>query len=82
MHVGDRPVAMEYQLVDNGNVHALRSDFDQSCEDLSPGSYLFRHLLESSFGGGLTRYYMGPGDNPYKLRWTDQGESLQLLDRV
>jgi CelD/BcsL family acetyltransferase involved in cellulose biosynthesis len=79
MHVAERPVAMEYQLIDNGNIHALRSDFDQSCEDFSPGSYLFRHLLEASFGGGFGRYYMGPGENPYKLRWTDQGESLQRL---
>jgi CelD/BcsL family acetyltransferase involved in cellulose biosynthesis len=79
MHLQGRPVAMEYQLIDNGRVHALRSDFDRDCEDTSPGSYLFRHLLESSFGCGLLRYYMGPGDNAYKLRWTDQGDPLRRL---
>jgi len=79
MHLQGRPVAMEYQLVDNGSVHALRSDFDQGCEDVSPGSYLFRHLLESCFDGNHGRYYMGPGENPYKLRWTDQGVPLRRL---
>jgi CelD/BcsL family acetyltransferase involved in cellulose biosynthesis len=79
MHLQGRPVAMEYQIVDNGRVHALRSDFDRSSEDASPGSHLFRHLLEASFDCGLRRYYMGPGDNAYKLRWTDQGDPLRRL---
>lgn len=71
-----RPVAMEYQLVADGNVYALRADFDAACETISPGSHLSRQLLERMFGRGLQRYYMGPGENPYKLRWTDQGEAL------
>lgn len=79
LHVGDRPLAMEYQLIDDGYVHALRSDFDASCEELSPGSYLFRELLESLFGLGLRRYCMGPGDNPYKLRWTAEFEPLRRV---
>jgi CelD/BcsL family acetyltransferase involved in cellulose biosynthesis len=79
MRVGGRPVAMEYQLIESDNVYALRSDFDASYEETSPGTYLFRHLLESSFGRGLQRYYMGPGDNAYKLRWTNEAEPLQRL---
>jgi CelD/BcsL family acetyltransferase involved in cellulose biosynthesis len=79
MYVDGRPLAMEYQLIDDRNIHALRSDFDASCEDISPGTYLFRQLLESSFGRGLQRYYMGPGDNPYKLRWTDRAEPLRRM---
>lgn len=79
MHLGAQPVAMEYQLIDGGNVHALRSDFAEGFEEISPGSYLFRHLLESSYGHGFDRYYMGPGDNSYKLRWTDQGEPMRRV---
>jgi CelD/BcsL family acetyltransferase involved in cellulose biosynthesis len=79
MHLDARPVAMEYQLIDGGNVHALRSDFTEGLEEISPGSYLFRHLLQSSYGQGFDRYYMGPGDNSYKLRWTDQGEPLRRV---
>jgi len=43
----------------------------------SPGSYLFRSLLEALFERGLSRYYMGPGENAYKLRWTEQAEPTQ-----
>ena len=69
-----KPVAMEYQLVADGSAYALRSDFDAECERLqiSPGSHLSRHLLERLFGRGLTRYFMGPGNNAYKYRWTEQ----------
>jgi CelD/BcsL family acetyltransferase involved in cellulose biosynthesis len=70
------PVAMEYQLVFDGNVHALRSDFDASLGEISPGSHLNRQLMERLFAGRFKRYYMGPGENAYKLRWTDRSEPL------
>jgi CelD/BcsL family acetyltransferase involved in cellulose biosynthesis len=72
----DRPVAMEYQLMVDGNVFALRSDFDTELEDVSPGAFLNRHMIERLFGRGLRRYYMGPGNNAYKHRWTDQIEPV------
>ena len=65
---------MEYQLVGDGNTYALRSDFDAGCDEISPGSHLGRHLLEQLFGRNLNRYYMGPGENAYKFRWTEQSE--------
>ena len=77
IHVDGEPLAMEYQLIYAGNVHALRADFDAACDEISPGSYLFRHLLESFYGRSLDRYYMGPGENPYKMRWTDDAEPLR-----
>lgn len=79
LRLDGRPIAMEYQLIYAGQVHALRADFDSSVEDLSPGSHLFRHLLEDLFGQSLDRYYMGPGENPYKKRWTDQAEPLTRM---
>jgi CelD/BcsL family acetyltransferase involved in cellulose biosynthesis len=79
IHVGGKPMAMEYQLIDGGNVHALRADFDAGCTDISPGSVLFRQLLERLFQRGLGRYYMGPGDNAYKKHWADASESLQRI---
>ena len=63
------PVIALYALA-NGCVFALRSDFDASIdEQASPGSYLSRQLIERLFGQNLQRYYMGPGQNPYKYRW-------------
>jgi CelD/BcsL family acetyltransferase involved in cellulose biosynthesis len=79
LSLDDRPLAMEYQLVADGRVYALRSDFDAEFEEISPGSHLNRTLLQQLFGRGLRRYYMGPGENPYKHRWTDQAESVQTV---
>jgi CelD/BcsL family acetyltransferase involved in cellulose biosynthesis len=78
--IDDKPVASEYQLVFAGRVHALRADFVEAHDELSPGTHLNRHLLEQLFGRGLQRYLMGPGDNPYKKRWTDLAEPLFRLD--
>ena len=74
-----RPVALEYQLADGANVYALRADFDAKFEEVSPGSHLMRTLLEALFGENLHRYYMGPGENAYKARWTDEFEPLDAL---
>jgi CelD/BcsL family acetyltransferase involved in cellulose biosynthesis len=79
LSVNDRPLAMEYQLVANGYVHGLRSDFDAAFDEISPGTYLNRCLIERLFGHGLRRYYLGPGDNPYKRRWADHVEPLEEL---
>jgi len=76
LRVDDRPLAMEYQLIHGDRVHALRGDFVGGAEAISPGSHLFRQLLEALFGRSLGRYYLGPGDNAYKARWTDDAEPL------
>lgn len=79
LSIGGKALAMEYQLLDQGNVYALRADFDASCEEISPGSHLMRTLLETLFGQGLNKYYMGPGDNAYKTRWTEENDMLYRL---
>ena len=78
-YLDDKPVAMEYQLMDAKAVYALRADFDTAYEELSPGSYLFRHLLQALFESGQKRYYMGRGSNAYKTRWTNDGEPLSRV---
>jgi CelD/BcsL family acetyltransferase involved in cellulose biosynthesis len=79
LSVSGRPLAMEYQLVADRNVYGLRSDFDAEFDAISPGTYLSRYLLSQLFGRGLRRYYMGPGNNAYKHRWTDQVEPVGEL---
>jgi CelD/BcsL family acetyltransferase involved in cellulose biosynthesis len=73
------PIAMELQLIDDGYVFALRSDFDAAYESISPGSYLNRHMLARLFGTGLRRYLMGPGENIYKYRWADHSEAVSTM---
>ena len=73
------PIAMEYQLIGDGIVYALRSDFDTDYEPLSPGSHLSRCMLETLFSHGLRHYLMGPGDNVYKYRWADTTETILAM---
>jgi len=77
LRLDGKPLAMEYQLVADGNAYALRSDFDHAYQEISPGTYLTRQLLEDLFSRGLVRYYMGPGDNAYKHRQTDLFEPVE-----
>lgn len=74
--LGETPAAMEYQLTYNGIVSALRADYDPAFESLSPGSYLNWKLLEQLFGSSMVFYSMGPGTNPYKLRWAEEYPTL------
>jgi CelD/BcsL family acetyltransferase involved in cellulose biosynthesis len=79
LRVDGRAVATEYQLIADGNVYALRADFDPAYADASPGTFLSHHILTRLFGAGLRRYYLGPGANAYKLRWTDTAEPMYQL---
>ncbi|EAR21133.1 GNAT family N-acetyltransferase [Nitrococcus mobilis] len=74
------PVAAELQLEHKGLVHGLRSDFRTDLEALSPGTYLNWKIIEGLFDQGLKVYFLGPGENPYKRRWTDTGTPLTRLD--
>jgi hypothetical protein len=65
-------VATELQLVYDGTVSALRSDYDPAYAELSAGSYLNWQLLKQLFDGANSYYCMGPGTNEYKLRWADE----------
>jgi CelD/BcsL family acetyltransferase involved in cellulose biosynthesis len=79
LRIHGKPVAMEYQLVYDEHVHALRADFDEAYKNLSPGSYLSCYLVQELFANGFKRYYMGPGKNPYKRRWSKTGDALYTL---
>lgn len=79
LNLNGRPLAMEYQLVADGNVYGLRSDFDAEFDAISPGTHLSGHLVKHLFDRGLHRYYMGPGNNAYKYRWTDEVEPVEEL---
>jgi len=79
LRLDGKVIASEYQIIADGDVYALRSDFDPACSDLSPGTFLNHHLLKNLFGEGLQRYYMGPGANVYKMRWTDRSEPIYQM---
>jgi CelD/BcsL family acetyltransferase involved in cellulose biosynthesis len=70
--VEDVPVAMEYDLLHDGTVSALRADFDESYSSSSPGAYLESHIVQQVFESGYREYSSGPGLNAYKLHWTER----------
>ena len=72
-------VAMEYQLDYHGKIHALRADYDEAFAEQSPGTYLNHELLKLLFESNSKRYLMGPGKNPYKLRWAEEFEPLSRV---
>lgn len=72
-------MATEYQIIYEGVVVALRADHDPSFASLSPGSYLNWRILETLFRSDNTLYRMGPGNNPYKLRWADIHTTLKEI---
>lgn len=72
LNIDGVPVAMEYQLVYDGIISALRADYDPAFEDLSPGNYLNWKMLAQLFERGFRYYSMGPGENTYKFRWAEK----------
>lgn len=79
LKLNDQPIAYELQLTENGRYYALRSDYDPTFQELSPGTYLNWKIIQALFQEGATHYFMGPGRNEYKLRWENQSLILTTL---
>ena len=77
--LNEQVAAMEYQIVYNGVISALRADYDPQYVELSPGSYLNWKLLEKSFQSSERYYQMGPGDITYKMRWAEEYVELRRI---
>lgn len=73
-------IASELHLEYAGRAHALRADYAEHAGELSPGSYLNWKIIERLFESALDRYELGPGTNPYKQRWTEEGLPLATID--
>jgi len=81
LRLDGRPVATEYQVAQNGRIHALRADFDSSLADLSPGACLNLSIVRTLFHHGTVgEYDMGPGINEYKLRWATGAHETTGVD--
>jgi CelD/BcsL family acetyltransferase involved in cellulose biosynthesis len=79
LYLDEKPIASEYQLTYMGYNYALRADFDDSYSKLSPGTYMNWQILQKLFDSSHTHYYLGRGDNSYKLRWTNTAETMPAL---
>ncbi len=74
-----RTIASELHVEYGGRAHALRADYAEDAAELSPGSYLNWKVIERLFDSDLHRYELGPGSNPYKQRWTEDGIAMATL---
>jgi CelD/BcsL family acetyltransferase involved in cellulose biosynthesis len=72
LRLNGSPIAMEYNLTENGIVYALRADYDQTYRQSSPGAFLEYHIFQRLFSEGCRAYHAGPGSDAYKLRWTEE----------
>jgi len=80
LRIDGKPVAMEYDLVADGQVYALRADFDEAYSDYSPGTYLGTEILQQLFKDPQYEVYnTGPGMNLYKLQLTDKSTENIVL---
>jgi CelD/BcsL family acetyltransferase involved in cellulose biosynthesis len=80
LRVDGRAVATEYQVRSNGSLYALRADFDAGAEGLSPGAALNLRIIRTLFERqDMHEYNMGPGANPYKLRWATSSRETHSI---
>jgi len=75
--IDQEPAAMEYQLEFNGIISGLRADYDAKFKDYSPGTLLNWRIIERLFDRDASYYALGPGSNPYKSRWSEEGRELR-----
>lgn len=70
LKLNGKSIATEYHLEYKGKTHAMRGDFDESYNGLSPGSILEAHIIEQCFKNGVLEYDFCGLPFGYKMRWT------------
>lgn len=71
LRAGGRVVASHFGIFENGWLHYWFPAYDPAFAKYSPGTALFRSLLESAGPLGLYGIDMGYGEQPYKYKQTD-----------
>ncbi|MEO1615282.1 MAG: GNAT family N-acetyltransferase [Planctomycetota bacterium] len=78
LRAGEHIVAMHYGLLEQGLLHYWFPAYDPRFSRYSPGTALFRKILEQAGQNQLNCIDMGYGEQPYKLKQTDAvGEVAQ-----
>ena len=72
LKAGDRPVAFNYAISDNGCEHLLKLGHDAELNRFGPGTVLTAEVLQAAFERGIGRYSFGGGEDAYKIRWASE----------
>ncbi len=70
LFLGDHPIAFEYNICLGGTVYELKSGYDLTYRQFSPGKILMRYNVEYFISNQFSGIdFMGAADE-YKLQWT------------
>lgn len=69
LEVSGRAVAADLSCAFGGGVHMLKTGFDETCAESSPGLVLRGLALEAAVADGYRSYDLLGAAEPYKLRW-------------
>ena len=81
LYVDDKAVAFEFLLTDGGVVFPVRADFDRSVPELSPGTVLMCHVLQTMFKRkNIHSYDCCSDDYTYLRSWTEKQRDHQDIE--
>jgi CelD/BcsL family acetyltransferase involved in cellulose biosynthesis len=72
LRAGDQIVAAHYGILEDGLLHYWFPAYDQNYAKYSPGTALFTAIVAEATDHGIHCIDMGYGEQPYKLKQTDQ----------
>lgn len=79
LRLDGRPIAFQYNLVQNGAWYFIKGGYDPAFARYSPGRLLTRAALEHAFALGLSTYEFLGGDEHYKMQWTSECHERTLV---
>jgi CelD/BcsL family acetyltransferase involved in cellulose biosynthesis len=79
LRVGRRAVAFELCLLNGGELADLKGGYRMEYRSRGPGMIMALEVIRWAYGQGLAGYDFLGGDEPYKLRWTDQVRERSVL---
>ncbi len=76
LRAGDNIVAAHYGILENGLLHYWFPAYDPAFGRYSPGTALFTGIVRQATDYGIHCVDMGYGEQPYKLKQTDQRDEV------
>jgi CelD/BcsL family acetyltransferase involved in cellulose biosynthesis len=76
LRVGDRPIAMQFNVVCGGTVTVLKLGHDEQFDRFAPGKLLIRHVLRHCFASDIRCYDFAGRPDPYKMEWAEGQRQL------
>lgn len=71
LRAGDQVVALHYGMIESGLLHYWFPAYDPQFARYSPGTALFKSIVQASTKAGIHCIDMGYGEQPYKRKQTD-----------